>query len=100
MIELLKNVLPVLGGIVAVFLLGSSVGKNKYKKQAEDEIRKANQEAAKAKAEANAAEKEKRILETAAKSVSVVSAPKEIKADTRERVLEAIDELIKESKSK
>lgn len=100
MIELLLKVFPYVAGVLVIFLFGSTVGKNKYKKQAEEEIRKANQEAGKAKAEAKAAEKEKRILETAAKSVSPVSAPKEIKGDTRERVLEAIDELIKESKSK
>ena len=101
MTELLLKVFPYVAGVLVIFLFGSAVGKNKYKKQAEEEIRKANQEAGKAKAEAKAAEKEKRILETAAKSVSPInSTPKEIKADTKERVLSAIDELIKESKSK
>ena len=57
MTELLLKVFPYVAGVLVIFLFGSAVGKNKYKKQAEEEIRKANQEAGKAKAEAKAAEK-------------------------------------------
>jgi len=107
MSELLLKILPFLGTALVLFLAGRKSGQKKADKQiselrlqAEEEIRKANNRAGEAQAKATAAGKEGAVLKAAASAVYDKPKQRIIDESTRDEILSAINDMIKESTGK